>query len=170
MNKTKKFVLAGLFIALQVVFTRFFSIETPILRVGFGFLPVALASIALGSISGGVIAMLADILGMILFPKGTYFPGFTLSALLSGIIYGIVLYNKENSILRIAISVLLITFIIDMGLNTLWLSIITGKGIMILLPSRIIKSLIMIPIEIFCINIVWKYLYNFMRIPSTKNI
>ena len=43
-------------------------------------------------ISAGVAYAIGDILGMMIFPSGSYFPGFTLTAFLTGVIYGVVLY------------------------------------------------------------------------------
>ena len=41
-------VTTALLIALDVILTRFLSIQTQFLRIGFGFLPVAVAGIAYG--------------------------------------------------------------------------------------------------------------------------
>lgn len=158
LKTTRTIVYIGLLIALEVILTRFLSIQTPIIRIGFGFIPVALASIMFGPIWGGVSAALADIIGMALFPQGAYFPGFTFSALLSGVIYGIFLYKKPVTILRVSIAVLLVTLAVDLGLNTLWLSMIMGKGFYAIFVPRIIKSAIMLPIEVICIHSVWKYI------------
>ncbi|WP_182104672.1 folate family ECF transporter S component [Niallia taxi] len=155
----KKIVFIGLFIALEVVLTRFLSIQTPIVRIGFTFLPIALTAIMFGPLFAGITAGLADIIGMMLFPTGgAYFPGFTISALLTGFIYGWFLYKKPKSFWRISLAVLIISVVVHLGLDTLWLWMLTGKGIIGLLPARIIKSLIMLPIQILTIQVVWKYL------------
>jgi len=154
----------SLFIALQVILTRFLSIQTPILRIGFSFIPISLCSIVLGPALGGITAGISDIVGMMIFPHGAYFPGFTLSALLSGVIYGLALYKKPNTIIRVAISVLLVTIIVDLGLNTLWLSMITGKATIVLIYPRLIKSAIMMPIQISLIYLISKYTYSYFKL------
>lgn len=163
MKTTRVFVFLGLLISMEIVLTRFLSIQTPIVRIGFGFIPVALSSIMFGPILGGITAMLSDIIGMIIFPQGAYFPGFTFSAFLSGVIYGCILYKKPNTIIRIAFAVLIVALFVDLGLNTLWLSIITGKAAMALIVPRFIKSAIMLPVQIFSIHMVWRYTYLFTR-------
>lgn len=165
LKRTRVFVFLALFISLEIVLTRFFSIQTPIIRIGFGFLPLVLSAVMFGPIYSGVAAMLADILGMLLFPQGTYFPGFTFSALLSGIIYGVILYNKPVSIIRTAFAVILVALFIDLGLNTLWLYIITGKAGLALLFPRAIKSMIMFPIQVASINVVLKYTRSVINFP-----
>lgn len=147
MKTTRIFIFMGLLISMEIVLTRFFSIQTPIVRIGFGFIPIVLASVMFGPVLGGITAAFSDILGMMLFPKGAYFPGFTLSAFLAGSIYGIVLYKKTRTILRIIIVVSIVVIFVDLGLNTYWLSIITGKGVVALIVPRFIKSVIMLPIQ-----------------------
>jgi ECF transporter S component (folate family) len=112
MKKTRILVLMGLFISLEVVLTRFIAIETPIIRIGFGFLPIAISAIMFGPVIGGLTATIADIIGMIIAPKAAYFPGLTFSAFMTGFIYGLFLHKKNKSILKIFLAVLTITLAI----------------------------------------------------------
>ncbi|MBL4935693.1 folate family ECF transporter S component [Clostridium sp. YIM B02515] len=164
MNKTRKIILMGLFIAIDIVLTRFLSIQTPIVRISFDFLPIALAAIMFGPLIGGTTAAIADLIGMMLFPKGAYFPGFTLSAFLTGAIYGIFLYKKTLSTIRVSISVLTIKLFIDLGLNTLWLHILLNKAVFAILPTRIISNAVMLPIQVIVICIVYKALNSAFKI------
>ncbi|MEW9123937.1 MAG: folate family ECF transporter S component [Thermotaleaceae bacterium] len=158
MRNTRKMVFLALFIALEVILTRFLSIQTPIVRIGFTFLPIAISAMMFGPVFAGVAAALADILGMMLFSAGAaYFPGFTLTAFLTGAIFGICLYQKPKTLLRISLAVIIISVGVNLGLDTIWLWMITGKGIAVLLPARLIKCLIMIPIQVPMIHIIWNY-------------
>lgn len=159
MKSTRSMVFMGLLIAMEIILTHLFSIQTPIIRIGFGFLPAVLASIMFGPIWGGIMGAVSDILGMAIFPTGgTYFPGFTLSAFLAGVIYGFVLYKKPNSILRIAIATLTVTLLIDLGLNTIWLSMITGRAAVAIIAPRLLKSAAMLPVQIITVSVVWRVL------------
>lgn len=162
MSKTKTIAFVGLLVSMEIIFTRFLSFQTPIIRIGFGFIPVAFSAILFGPVIGGLTAAIADVLGMIIFPKGAYFPGFTLSAFLGGAIYGLFLYRKQVTVLNVTISVLLITLFVDLGLNTLWLSMITGKAAAALLIPRIYKSAIIFPIQITAIHVLWKYIGSYI--------
>lgn len=163
MKRTRVLVFVALLISMEVVLTRFLSIETPIVRIGFGFLPIAFSAIFFGPAIGGLTAMLADILGMMIFPKGAYFPGFTFSALVGGVIYGLFLYNKPKSLIRVGAAVLLITIFVDLGMNTLWLIMITGKtGAAILVP-RLLKCAIMFPVQAGTIYMAWNYVGNIIE-------
>ena len=155
-NSVKKLVEISLLIALEVILTRFCSINTATLRIGFGFLPIAIIAMMYGPLSAGVAYALGDLLGMMIFPSGSYFPGFTLTAFLTGIVYGVFLYNKPKTWPRIIGAVLTVCLVINLGLDTLWLSILMGKGYIALLPTRIMKAVLMIPVQTFIIGIIWK--------------
>lgn len=158
MSKAKTIAFVGLLVSMEIIFTRFLSIQTPIIRIGFGFIPIAFTAIMFGPLIGGTAAAIADIIGMLIFPKGPYFPGLTLSAFLTGAIYGLFLYRNPVTIVNIAKSVLMITILVDLGLNTLWLSMLTGNAAAAILIPRIYKSAIMLPVQIVAINVLWKYI------------
>ncbi|SKB01242.1 ECF transporter S component, folate family [Caloramator quimbayensis] len=163
MKKTQVLVYVSLLISLEIILTRFLSFQTPLVRISFGFLPIMLSAYMFGPLIGGITGALSDIIGIFMFSTASFFPGFTLSAFLTGFIYGNILHNSKYSIKKIIISVLLISLIVEFGLNTIWLSIITGKAITAILPLRIIKIAIIIPIQIISINIVLKSLSRYLE-------
>lgn len=90
-----------------------------------------------------------------LFPFGTYFPGFTLSAMISGGIYGMILYNKNNvkisnskMLLKLIVSSLLVLVIVNIFLTSFWLKILYGNAYWIIVSTRIITQVIMLPIQV----------------------
>ncbi|HBK85843.1 MAG TPA: folate transporter, partial [Firmicutes bacterium] len=83
-TRLSRMVTAALLVALSIVASRFLSINTPIIRIGFGWLPILLAGLLYGPGWGFIVGAIADFIGANLFPFGPYFPGFTLSAGLSG--------------------------------------------------------------------------------------
>lgn len=160
-------VCVAFLIALDVIFTRLLSIQTQFLRIGFGFLPVAIAGIAYGPFWGGVCGAVGDIIGMLLFPSGAFFPGFTLTALLTGVIFGLVLHKKA-SIIRILIAAAIVCIGCNLLLDTLWLDMLYGSGFIAILPGRIIKCLINIPIYTVLIDVIWNRALS--HIPQLKSI
>ena len=127
-------------------------------------LPILLSAIWLGPKYTVVIAGISDVIGAILFPFGEFFIGFTISSILSGLIYGLILYKKEEElsgkelIIRLIIANLIVTLFVYIGLNTLWLSIMYDKAFFVLLGTRIIKEFIMLPIQIITIFLLIKAL------------
>ncbi|WP_313470196.1 folate family ECF transporter S component, partial [Carnobacterium sp.] len=73
MNKKKfdarSISIIGLLMALDIILTRFVAIETPIVRIGFGFLPVAIIAMLYGPWIAGIAAAITDFMGIMLFPK-----------------------------------------------------------------------------------------------------
>lgn len=141
-------VTMALLIAMNVILTRFLGIQTPLVQINFSFVPVVLAALLYGPIPAAIVGGFGDFLGAILFPAGAYFPGFTLTAVLAGLVYGFFLYRKPAAVWRAVAAVLIITVVLNMGLNTLWLWITMKDGVWGILSTRIPKYFIVAPVQI----------------------
>lgn len=168
MSKNKKIILTAILLAMLIILSRFLSIKTPITKISFAFVPTMLCAIWLGPKWTVLLNVLGDVIGATLFPTGPYFIGYTISTAIAGLIYGLLLYKKEENtftnkefIIRVSISVILVTIIVNMGLNTLWTSITSGKAFKVLFATRVVKQLIMVPIHIFVILFIEKMLRNY---------
>ena len=150
-TNTKKIIIIGMLIACQVVTGRFLTISTLFVKIGFTFLPIAILAILYGPVWAGVGAAMGDIIISMLLPYG-YFPGFTVSAFITGTVYGFFLYRKSANIWKITCSVLAINIAVSIFLQTYWLYLLTGQGYLAVLPMRIIQNAIMTPIQIFGIR------------------
>jgi len=154
MNQSiKRIIILGILIALQVIAGRFLTIATLFVKIGFIFLPIVISAILYGPFWAGICAAVGDIVIAMLLPYG-YYPGFTVSAFLTGAIYGLFLYRKPISIWRIICCVSVINIVISIFLQTFWLLMLTGKGYLVLLPTRIVQNAIMTPIQILCIRMI----------------
>ncbi|ABK62097.1 MULTISPECIES: folate family ECF transporter S component [Clostridium] len=156
MKKVNVMIYMAFMITLEIVFTRFLSIQTPIIRIGFGFIPVAMSGMMFGPLLAGIVGATSDVLGMMIFPKGAYFPGFTLSAFVGAVIYGVFFYNKKVSVKRVLLAVGIITVLVNLTMNTIWLQILTGKAVKVLFVTRLVKEAIMFPIHAIVIYGAWK--------------
>lgn len=155
MSKNKKIILSALLLALLIILSRFASIKTQLLVISVSFIPIMMSAIWLGPKYSMLIAGLGDLIGALLFPFGTYFPGFTLSAIISGAIYGVFLYNKNNTkisnsklIIKLIISSLLVLVLVNIFLTSFWLKILYGNAYWLIVSSRVVTQLIMFPIQI----------------------
>lgn len=153
----------ALLITLQIVLTRFLSIQTPIVRISFLFVPIALSAVMFGPWIAGMLAGIADVMGFLLNPVGTFHPGFIVSAGLTGVIYGLFLYRKEITWWRIGLAALGVTLLIHLGLNSLWLAQIFGKGVWGMIVSRLVKEIILFVVQIPIIYGVCQALKNVIR-------
>ncbi|MGL5435295.1 MAG: folate family ECF transporter S component [Lachnospiraceae bacterium] len=152
-NKSQKLVSISLLIALEIILGRFFGIKTMIATINFSFLPLVINAILFGPVSAACSAAIADILGTFFFSNGmAYFPGFTVSAALTGMVYGLLFYRKPKKMWRIGLSCVFINLFISLGLSTYWVYLMTGKGFMAILPTRILQNVIMVPVKVFTIS------------------
>lgn len=143
----RSLALAGILIAIGVVLTFLRVFITQSLAISFAFLPLATGSMLFGPLMGGAIGMLTDLVGYAVRPAGPFFPGFTLSACLTGIIYGIMLYRKPLHPVRVFLAGVLNTLVVNLLLNSLWLSILYGNAFIVLLSGRLLKNLLLLPVE-----------------------
>jgi len=139
MFSTKMLATLGILLAMDIVLTRFLSINAWNIRIGFGFVPVVLSGMLFGAAPTMVLGALADFLGAILFPTGPYFPGFTLTAALTGLTFGYFL-KKENSVRSTACAVLIVQFLLGLLLNTFWIHLLYSSPFVPLLATRVVQS------------------------------
>lgn len=153
MSKLKKVILAGLLLAAAIVFNRFLSIKTPIVVISFGFIPKIIIATMFGPWWSMLLFGLADLIGALLFPFGAYFVGYTASAVISGFIYGIFLHRKKKIpaktyLWKLIVACLLSNLICNLLLNSIWIYVTTKKAISVILPTRIVKELVTVPIYV----------------------
>lgn len=163
-QNTSRLITIAFFIALEIILTRFLSISTPFLRIGFGFLPVAMLGILYGPHWAGAAYAVGDLLGIMMFPSGAFFPGFTVSAYLTGLTFGFFLYNKPVTWKRVLMASSIVCLLINMCLDTLWLYILMDNAVIALIPARIFKSVVMLAIQVMLIPMVWNRLLSKIRL------
>ncbi len=112
-----------------------------------------------GMLAGGIV----DILKYILKPTGPFFPGFTLNEILVGLIYGLFFYRQKITLPRVIGARIIVTFGINLTLTPLWLSIMYGDAYKFMVPARIIKNLVMIPIDIFILYTLLKFMEKHIK-------
>jgi len=120
--------------------------------------------------------LFGDLIGALAMPFGPYFPGFTVSMALIGLIYGLLIYRNPNKeikewkfILKLIVSNILALGLISVLLNGLWLYVLMNQAYVVILAARISEQLIMMPILIILIYaleravrpFIKKYLYEF---------
>jgi len=159
---TRMLATLGALLALDIVLTRFLSITAWNIRIGFGFVPVVLAAMLYGGLPAAILAALADFLGAILFPVGPYFPGFTLTAFLTGLTFGLLLYKKQ-SLRNTVLSVAIVQFVLGLLLNTLWISILYHSPFMPLLATRVLQSLLLSVVQILTIRALSQIIAQVLR-------
>ena len=166
LTNTRGLVLTAMLLAMHAGLGAFkipFALDN---RITLTFAVTATAGIILGPVPAMLVGGLGDILGYFINPGGgAYFFGFTISGMLGGLVYGLCLYgikaqqNKMNvetkAMLRIMLACAIITFFINIILNTFWLSVMYGKAYTIFSAARIIKNFVVYPFHIIVIQAVF---------------
>lgn len=164
MSKQLKVMLhVTVLVAIEVVLSRFCSIATQFGKIGFAFAPLAVCGMLFGPWWGCLAGGLADFIGAILFPIGPYFPGFTLSNALVGLLFGLCLHKRFSGWWNIVIAVVLSNFGVSLFLSTLWLKLLYGSPYLGLLPTRLGQSCIMVVLEFLLIRLLQKPMGGYFK-------
>ena len=140
-------ILIGLLTALHIILSRFLSINAWNIKIGLAFLATLVGAYLCGPQGGALVGGLGDFMGALLFPIGAYFPGFTLTCALTGVVFGLLIYRSQSP-KRIIIAVAIDQLIISLWITPVWISILYGSPYWPVVLSRIPQITIMLVVEI----------------------
>ena len=165
--------LLAILCAMQIVFARFLVIPIGTsMRFSLSFIPVVIAARRYGIRGGVTVYGLGDLLGAIIFPTGGAFQvGFTVTAVVSGFIFGLFLGEKSpfrtklnlHETVRIVASVLLSQVVCSLLLNSFWLSFYYGIPFAANIATRIPQILIIGTLQIIFMIIFLERIYRAFR-------
>jgi len=145
--RTSVIVKAGFLATVSIVLTRFLSLMLllgglPALRVGFGSVPIIMSGMMFGPVVGGITGVVADLVGYLINPMGgTFFPGFTLSAALYGVIAGILFKKMKIQNSRLNFNVINAGVMIAFGIGLYVLMIRTNTLTPIIILMVLVTAL-----------------------------
>lgn len=130
------------------------------LGIGFTYLFFSVISLIYGPICGIFVGFCSDILGYFLFQgSSVFFLGYTLSAMITGFIYGIFFYKKKITFTNCLLARFFVNIFINVVLGSIWWAIIYNldieaiklyifltalpKNVLYLLPQSILLYLIL---------------------------
>lgn len=166
-----KMAVTALLIALTTILNRFGSVVTPDIKIGFSFVPIMICGMMFGPLWGGICAGMGDLLAAILIPVGPPHFGITLTAVLSGVLYGLLgltatkLNSKSLFVAVATLCVCIEKFFCTLLLNSLWISQLTGLPYHVQIATRVPQVVILLLPEIFLAVAV-----NLFIIPQVKKI
>ena len=154
-----KIILSSLLIAMNIVLERWLPLyRTEVFDVNLGFVTVAFAAAFLGVPYAAAVAGIGDLLGALLFPIGPYFPGFTLTNCIYGVILGVALH-KNATILKISLAVIINKLSCTLILNSIWISwMYYSNGIKDfpkVFITKLPQALIMVVVEFIVLTVVF---------------
>ncbi len=129
------------------------------MRITFDFLIMAMIGMMFGPSVGMLAGLASDVLGYLMNQGGgAYFPGFAITAALGGLIWGLFLYKTKLSWWKCLLAQAIINVFLNIGLNTLWLTMLYGVGTLGKLPLRILTNVVQLPIQVILVLTLGKIL------------
>ena len=143
--------ITAMLIACQVVLGNLLQVPLLGKQYNFGFIPIALAGALMGPVPAMLVGGLGDLIGAHIFPAGAYFPGFTLTNVLVGLVCGLILHGRKPSWRRVIAAVVISLAGFNLLLNSLWLSMLAyvpGRGYLMWVAVRAPNYLIEVPVNV----------------------
>lgn len=169
LKRVRVLVFAALMIALRVLLK---MVSIPIgldLRINTAFFVNAYGAAVFGPVVAIVAAAISDTLGCILFPTGTYFFPFIFIEIAGSLVFALCFYRAHISATRVIVSRFCIDFFVNIVLNTpimmIYYHFVLGKYYAIVDLPRIVKNLVMFPIESVLLILFFQ-----LVIPPTKKV
>ena len=122
LSNTKTLTLAAMLTAIGIVLGYFKFPINQFIEIRFAFVPLCLAGLLLGPGIAGVMGILVDVGGFLMYPTGPFFPGFTFSSMMTGVIFGLFLYKKRVTLQRMIVTMVTYTVVVGVLLNSIWLN------------------------------------------------
>ncbi len=133
----------------------------PNINVTFFFLPIAIGAMYLGALPAAAVGAVADVLGCLIMPTGPYFPGFTINAAITGLVYGVFFRGQKPKLWKIIAARLILMVAVDLILTPLWLHILYSTPLVwAFWVQRFAKCAVVCPIEIVLIYVINSAVYR----------
>lgn len=150
----------ALLVAFAIVISKF-SFGSSILQVRFTFIALGIIGYYFGWYKAAIASGVVDLVANTLFASGgTFFFGFTISAVVTGLIFGFMLHNRKVTVLNVFITILLLTVVVDILLNTTWISMMASAPFNVLLVARLPKELIALVYQTGILYFILKWISN----------
>lgn len=161
--RARDITVLAMLVALNVIMAEVlkFPIIPKILELSFGFIPIAVAGMLFGPAPAMAVAVIADLIGALIFSAGDFFFGYTLTALLTGLFYGLLLRAPRTSAKKDAARILaaqaLVSIICFAGLNTLWAYVMGYARTSQYIVTRLIVNLVAYPVYSLVLYLLFRY-------------
>lgn len=163
-------VFAAEMIAVSIVLGMFYIPVADNLRVTISFVSRALCVLVCGPVVGVIYAVAEDLLGFAIHPTGPFFPGYTLSTVVSCFIYALCFYRTKITIARITLAKVITNYGVNVLLGCLWSTMLYGKGYLYYAAKSLIKNTLYLPVQVLMLVVAFQVLLPILardkRIPN----
>lgn len=162
-RSTRVLALSGLVCALAIIMEGLpIYLLGPSLKIYFSFLAVSLGCMCYGPLVGMAAGAVIDTVGFLLSGYGEpYFPGYLVSAMLSGLVYGLLLYRRRPTLPRVILTRLIINYGSNVLLGSVWKAMLYGKGYLYYASTGAVKNTVLLPLEVFLTWVVLNAAVNY---------
>jgi len=151
----RRMLLAGTFAAMGVAL-KVFSLTTATFRLSVYDIPLFIGGMVLGPAYGLLIGFVVDWLYVMISPFAFSFNLMTISAMLWGLMGGLLFYRRKTLPPVKLVIVLVVTSLLAFGLNSLQLYIWFGPGMFAEMPFRIVAMTLKWPIQFLAIKLIYE--------------
>lgn len=161
LKNPRSLVFAALILALRIAVKPLSIHIAGDLTEGIGFIVNAFGSMVYGPVVALLSGALSDTLGFLVFPSGVYFPAYMITEMAGSFVFALFLYRAEISIPRLILCRFCICFFVNVlmayPIHVWYYSVALGKDYSIAW-IRIVKNIVMFPIESVILAVVFKSL------------
>ena len=167
-NPAFRVAMLGVLAALNVITAEIlkFPVIPKVLELNFGFVPLAVAGMLFGPVSAVLVGIVGDIVGAAIFSAGDFYFGYTLTAALTGLFYGLFLHKPaegKRRVVLVLIAQALVSLVCFAGLNTLWAWQMGYGRSEAYIRTRLLVNLVAYPIYCLTVLLIWRYRKNLER-------
>ena len=170
LTQTRSLAACAMLLAVQVILGATSGIPlTDTMRVSVDYLALSTTAALFGPVPAMINGALADLLGCLLYPSGPFFPGFTLTGVVSGLLYGLILYRQEPlRLIHLMLAKLIVTLLCNILMNTMWVCMLYRLPFWLQIGTRSIKNVLVYALSIPLFYALLKLLPRFRRIASIR--
>lgn len=172
LKSVRYIAVMAIFIALKAVLSSIFIPVSENLRISITFLLSSSEAIIIGPVAAMASGAITDITGFMLHPTGPFFIGYTVSAMLGGLVYGLFFYCQRITVLKITLAKLIVNAFVNVLLGSLWSAAMYSKGYLFYAAKSVVKNALMLPIEVALMVLLFNLLIPLMenrRLIERKN-
>ena len=150
--------IMAVFIAIKVIIGSAYIPLSESLHIKFSFLAICVEASIIGPVAGMVSGLVTDLIGFMIAPSGPFFPGYTLSAMLTELVYASFLYHKPLSIARITAAKAINNYVVNVCIGSIWSSMLYGNLYLYYFMRSIVKNTLLLPLEVILLVLLFNLL------------
>lgn len=149
---------AAIIIAIRVALKNVFIPVGEDISIYIGFVFTAVGGMLYGPVTALLVGTATDLLGFFVAgggAKGAFNPWFILVEVLATFLYALCFYRQKITFGRILLSKALVNLLANIGMQSLAMTMTYGKAIYIYMIPRVLKNVIVLPVEVLVLAVLF---------------